>query len=321
MKIIKRLTALALCAALAVTPALASQAEKKLPAVKTYAGFGDVKETSWFYSNVKLCYETGLMEGYDDTSFNPEANLTVAQVAMVAARLHELLNGQDGVIEQPAEGPWWTNAVDYMNNLANLQSNSAAVTVLSTPETDVTRTGCLLILSLVVDESFLEPINNITSLPDTSAPVTLMFYNAGILDGVDQYGTFAGDRLLRRNEFAAMLSRMVDPALRRTVVLADYSVFAAAGLAPDELLFPNLNAETYLNKVNELIHLLEGVCAGNNMEFNWLNTYGDQTFLDYVKTTALSAYGADTTQATEAYWGFDVQVYYSRLIDLTGSHL
>jgi len=318
MKLAQRLTALALGAALTLTPALGAQAEKKLPIIKPYTGYSDVAETSWFYSNVKLCYETGLMQGNDDGTFAPNKNLTVAQVATVAARLHELLHGEDGVIEQPAGGPWWKTAVDYMAALAEERKDTTTLIVLSNPEVDVTRTGCLLILSLVVDESFLEPINSITSLPDTTAPTILLFYNAGILNGLDQYGTFGGDRLLRRSEFAAMLSRMVDPALRLTVTLADSSMFTAANTTPDALFFPNVTSEAYLKKVNDLIRLLEGVCAGNNMEFNWLNTYGDQTFLDYVKSTALTELGADPAQATEDYQNFDVQVYYSRLIDLTG---
>lgn len=322
MKIIKRLTALVLCAALAATPALgAGTAGKTLPAVKSYVGYSDVKETNWFYSNVKLCYETGLMEGSGDGTFAPNKILTVAEVATVAARLHELLHGEDGIIEQPADGPWWQNAVNYMNDLAAQQSNSTAARVLAGPQNNASRAECLLILSLVADESVWAPINNLTALPDTDDPTVLLFYNAGILNGVDKYGSFAGERLLSRSEFAAMLSRIADPSLRLTVTLADYSAFTAAGLTPDELLFPGLNAETYLSKVNDLIHLLESVCAGNDMEFNWLNTYGDQTFLDYVKSTALTELGANADQATDAYRNFDVQVYYSRLIDLTGNHL
>ncbi len=320
MKLMQRLTALALCAALTAAPALGAQ--PGLPAVNPYPGYSDVEETQWFYSYVKLCTETGLMQGSGNGAFAPNRNLTVAEVATVAARLHSLLHGGDGKIENPPDAPhWWSGATNYMTALATERGDAATVSLMENPQSPVSRTGCLLMLSLAADEDFLIPINQVSALPDTSDPTVLMFYQAGILNGTDPYGTFAGDRLLMRSECAAMLARIADPSLRLNVTLADFSMFTAAGTTPDALFFPNVTAEAYLKKVNDLIRLLEGVCAGNNMEFNWLNTYGDQTFLDYVKSTALTDLGADPAQATEAYQSFDVQVYYSRLIDLTGGHL
>ena len=41
-------------------------------------------------------------------------------------------------------------------------------------------------------------------------------------------------------------------------------------------------------------------------------------FLDYVKDTALSHFGVTRNQGTELYRNFDVQVYYSRYLDLKG---
>ena len=40
------------------------------------------------------------------------------------------------------------------------------------------------------------------------------------------------------------------------------------------------------------------------------------TFLDYVKNTALAHFGVTAKDGTELYKNFDVQVYYSRYLDL-----
>ena len=53
------------------------------------------------------------------------------------------------------------------------------------------------------------------------------------------------------------------------------------------------------------------------MEFNWYNTYGEETFLNYVKDEAISRLGVTAAQGTDAYRNLDLQVFYSRLLDLT----
>ena len=69
-------------------------------------------------------------------------------------------------------------------------------------------------LAEVVPADALPAINTISSLPDTDDEEVLAFYNAGILTGMDKFGTFQGDKTLTRKEMAAMLSRIARPSLR-----------------------------------------------------------------------------------------------------------
>ena len=85
------------------------------------------------------------------------------------------------------------------------------------------------------------------------------------------------------------------------------------------MLFTNgTTAGAYLPYVQELIDGLEADCAAAGMEFNWFNTVDGVTFLDYVKNTALTHFGVTAKQGTDLYKNFDVQVYYSKVIDLRG---
>lgn len=77
-----------------------------------------------------------------------------------------------------------------------------------------TRQDLFACLAEVVPESALPVINHISSLPDTDDEEILQFYRAGILTGMDQFGTFYGDKPLTRKEMAAMLSRIARPSLR-----------------------------------------------------------------------------------------------------------
>lgn len=318
MKLTKTLTALTLCAALSLSPALAAGVEEKFPAVNRYDGFADVKESDWFYSNVKVCGETGLMVG-TGAGFAPGRAMQVSECASIAARVLETISGDP--IPAPVPNPyipWYQHHVDYLLAAATAAGDQTSVTVLSDPTATATRADFFRFLALAVSDDMLEPINSVQALPDTDDPTVLAFYNAGILAGTDKYGTFSPDGTLSRGECAAMVSRLVRSELRSSFLLADYAPFRAAGVTPATPFFPGISAEAYLTTVNGLIARLEKLCDDNGMEFNWLNTYGDQTFRDYVSAEALSRLGADAAAGTGAYKAFDLQVYYSKLIDLNG---
>lgn len=321
MKLTKTLTALALAAALCV-PAAAAGTEDKFPAVNIYPGYADVQETDWFYQNAKLCYETGIITG-TDRGFEPNKTLTVSEVAAVAARMRETLTGHAIPAPEPNPGkPWYAHYVEYLKGEILEQNRYAYVLwLLDTPTADVSRYGALCILEAALEgsEDLLTPINDIAALPDCKEPGILQFYNAGILTGVDKYGTFQGEKTLTRAEVAAMLSRIVRPALRKTFTPADYSMFTAAYLTPGTVLFEGgVTAETFLPAVNAAIAKYEAALGEN---FNWHADVGGKTVLEAVKDETLTALGVTSDRATDAYKDFDYQVYYSRLIDLTGETL
>ena len=73
-------------------------------------------------------------------------------------------------------------------------------------------------------DAALTAINNVMSLPDVGAdnpnlPAILRLYNAGILTGVDQHGTFIADRTITREEIATIVTRVADLSLRKQYTL------------------------------------------------------------------------------------------------------
>ena len=325
----KRLTAFVLSAALLLTPVLAAGADEKFPAEKTYPGFADVKESDWFYDTVKLCYEIGLMQG-TNKGFEPGKVLTVAECAAIAARMREALTGQ--VIPQPIPDPglpWYQHYLEYMRDAAPTLAGT-----LAHPEEECSRRQFLSLLNAAVPEAagVLTAINAITLLPDEDSEVVLKFYNAGILTGVDKLGTFAGDRFLTRSEAAATVSRIAREELRQTFVPGDpllspayrmQLALEAAHLPSGAVVLVGVTSEDFLTAVNNSIARAEEAAMAEGVEFNWHNTLGgtDQTCLEWVKAQVLSDLGVTAQQGGELYQDFDYQVYYSRLIDLTGETL
>ena len=303
---LKRIAALALSAALLTGSAAAVAPEEAFPAVHTYPGFIDVAEGAWYAGAARVCCEVGLMQGTGQ-AFAPDQVLTVGEVAAIAARMNQAVTGDALPGAGPGQ-PW------YAPYVACLEGLGVAV---PDPEKAASRQEFVSLLAAVVPEDMLSPVNTVASLPDTGDTDVLAFYSAGILTGVDAWGTFAGDKTLTRAECAAMAARIARPELRETFTSADYDPFTAAGLKPADVLFDGgVTAGQFLPLVQALIDGLEADCAASGMEFNWFNTVDGVTFLDYVTDTALARLGVTDDDGTQLYQNFDVQVYYSRLLDL-----
>ena len=60
----------------------------------------------------------------------------------------------------------------------------------------------------------LDAVSGAIAAPDTDDAAVLALYRAGILNGVDAEGNFAPYKTLKRAEAAAMVARVLDPALR-----------------------------------------------------------------------------------------------------------
>ncbi|MGI6028621.1 MAG: hypothetical protein ACOX81_04365 [Candidatus Heteroscillospira sp.] len=192
----RRIISLILCAAMLTSSALAMEP------VREDKGFADA-ELHWSRDYVSVCWQMGLMEGVSDTWFDTEGSLTGYQCAALAARLHARITG--GTLPQSTE-PWYQGYVDYLAGLeCPMPENMDA---------PCTRAEFIAMMDAVVPSRLLNPINEVNRLPDSSDEAVLRFYRAGILTGMDDYGTFRGSRTLTRAECAAMVARIADESLR-----------------------------------------------------------------------------------------------------------
>lgn len=310
----KKLACLTISLALAASltlPALAVDVNKAFPVVEANPSYVDVIERDWFYSSVRTCAQVGLMKGTGNNGagsplFSPNQVLTVGEVAAIAARMNEAITG-DAIPTEPTK-PWYQVYVDYLEKLGVTVPDGAK---------QATRADFVAMLAAVLPEDMLEPINTITALPDTTDADVLAFYNAGILTGTDDWGTFAGSKSLTRAEAAAMAARVVRPEQRLKFTPADPRLLQAAGMAQDDVLFQSefltVTAGEFLPVVAERIAWLEGQAIG---DFNWNHMYGDQTYKSYVLDGAYKELNVSEHMATDLYKTFDVQVFYSKLIDL-----
>lgn len=306
------LLALALALSLALPAAAAETESPLLPAVRTYAGQFTDLENAWCREEAVTVYEAGLMEGKSAARFDIQGNLTYAQITVITARLSDLLTGGDGSLGTAADGePWYQPAAEYLTEaLADADSDAALYLLEDLSYLDnfadqsCDRYDFVWYLAAVLPEEALAPINHITSLPDTTDGDILRFYQAGILTGSDDKGTFDGFALLTRGQAAAMLARIVDPARRVTFSLtAPCYTREALGLEPDAVM---LTVDGYAVSADLYLYFL----ATNIQDMKDQQAYGFyDTYPQYLQEyMADSAYTGSFEEFLLERYGIDVTV-------------
>lgn len=181
--------------------------------------FTDVPADAWCADNVKIVYESNVMNGVSDDCFGVNGTMTVAQAMVIACRLHADQYDKEIDVQEGAS-PWYQPYADYAkkNNLwASDTANYAE---------PVRRGDFVTILSMALPDSCFVVMNNIEdkSIPDIAedagyAKHVYRFYRAGILTGNDAKGTFAPDSTITRGAAAAIISRILDTSLRKSITL------------------------------------------------------------------------------------------------------
>ena len=188
---------------------------------ETYTGqFADVSNTHWAASSIKLCYEYGLMNG-SDKGFLPSNNLTVAEALVMADRVHQIYTDGESTLKNGT--PWYQTYVTYAieNGIINAGD-------FSNYTTKATRGEMAYIFAHALPDSELSAVNAVTALPDVNVSTAyskeiFTLYNAGVLTGSDEFGTYKPTSTITRAEAAAIISRVAVPAQRKTVSLKEYA--------------------------------------------------------------------------------------------------
>lgn len=180
--------------------------------------FLDVPDNEWYYENVVMAYELGLMKGYSRTAFNPSENLTIAEAIALACRLHSIYYA-DG--EQFVQGsPWYQVYIDYALNNDIITSKYEDYTI------SASRGSFAYILAGSLPDEALQSINTISegAIPDVGindyySSAIYKLYRSGILTGNDSLGTFTPNDKIARSAVAAIITRMCNKSLRQSFSL------------------------------------------------------------------------------------------------------
>ncbi len=207
--------------------AYANDTVKKFDKISTYKdNFSDVKTSDWYYDGVKTVFETGLMTGVSNTIFDTESTLTVAQGITIASRINSIYFGRD-ILDVSDGKKWYDKYIHYALDNAIILEDS-----FDNYDRPLKSYEMVTILYNALPSEYFETINNILSIPDINSSLpyysqVLTFYNAGILNGNDKYGTFLPESSITRKRAAVIISRITNKALRLSfelTPLCDYTL-------------------------------------------------------------------------------------------------
>ncbi len=190
--------------------------------------FTDVVEgKNWFYSDVKIAYESYLIDGYTSTTYEPYKNMTYAQAVTLAARMHQKYTTGSVTLKNSPTKPWYQTYVDYAkeNHIISKDYDWNA---------DATRAGYIEIFACALPEEAFTAKNTVAddAIPDVrmthpQATEIYKLYRAGILEGSsERIGDIKVEHLCKpddkitRAEVAAILTRMMNPAERKEFTLS-----------------------------------------------------------------------------------------------------
>ena len=189
-----------------------------LPA-NAIAAFSDVSPSAWYANDVESVQQYGIINGTGNGRFSPNGNLTLAEAITMAARTYAHINCES--IPSTTDSTWYAPYLRYANEKgicsmgefgANYNGNCNRLTMAK-------------LFERVIPRGTDTTINNVSSLPDvqrndSNLPV-FHLYQLGVLTGSDKYGTFNPYQSITRAETAAILHRVLEPAARKTIVLAE----------------------------------------------------------------------------------------------------
>ena len=187
--------------------------------------FADVPADAWFYGWVERAHRMGLINGKSETAYMPDAEMTWAEAVKLAACMHQLYH--DGRVTLTNGNPWYMSYLDYclaqgIVSHAPTQEMPGYQEIYDRAGVPISRAAYVCLFSRALPPEALPAVNTIPDNAIPDVPVSdgilddgiYLFYRAGILNGMDGYGTFSPDSGIRRSDVAAILVRMMDPAHR-----------------------------------------------------------------------------------------------------------
>lgn len=227
----------ALCAALALVlvlasavPAAAASGLDNFSKYLSYGGqFSDVSSGAWYYPYVRDAYAYGLVSGRSSTQFAPDGEMTLAEVITLASRIHSVYTGTYAVFQ--VGDPWYSTYVAYAKYNGIISEGEYE----GYYDRSATRAQVADILCSAVPASALPAINDVSgTIPNLNGGGSITqfashteirrLYAAGVLTGMDSYGSFQGLDTVKRSEVATLICRIVDASQRKTFTLPALSV-------------------------------------------------------------------------------------------------
>lgn len=181
------------------------------------AVFTDVNDSDWYYGNVIVLVEEGIIGGYGNGKFGPEDTMTADQFikTMVVALGHQLENGKT----------YW--AQPYIDKA--LELNIIEANEFDNYKATITRADMAMICEKVLinlegnisydkTQDIKSTITDLVDISSTHALPIYHMYEQGIITGYPD-GEFKPNNTLKRSEACTVIRRVIDETVRNPFVV------------------------------------------------------------------------------------------------------
>ena len=183
---------------------------KKILAVLSPASFSDVADGAWYAPAVYYAANNGLVVGYEDGTFRPDNNMTIAAYMTVLYRYARAAAG-GGIPEKQTTGTNWVEAANWVNSFLldgkypDLNANMTRYQMA-----EITATVLRHVSALTGKTLNARSTHGFTDVPADSAHYEAVNYLESVygIDGNpagDGTYTFLGDNSIRRSEVAQVV--------------------------------------------------------------------------------------------------------------------
>lgn len=168
--------------------------------------FKDIEKDNWYYKDVILSLDIGLINGKTNTQFDPNGNLTLAEAITLAVKSKAFVENEK-FIENEAGKNWYFNALDKA-----IYDGIITPTSFKNYNKEIKRDEVAYIFANILDDKYYKDINNVKNIKDLNGgkydKYIYKLYNSGILVGRDT-GEFDPDKKITRAEAAIILNRLL----------------------------------------------------------------------------------------------------------------
>ncbi|MDD2217387.1 MAG: S-layer homology domain-containing protein [Eubacteriales bacterium] len=181
--------------------------------------FIDVLKTNWAHSSIETITDKGIIKGYPDGTFKPDAKLTYGEFIKMATIIHA---GEDvgNAASKDNSGNALNWAANYYNKALNLKYFRISQITSSQLNHDITRRDMALIISAILGDVKINNYDEIQSgITDVDFKTIYEYditkaYALGIITGYPD-GTFKPENTLTRAESAVVIERLIDESKRQ----------------------------------------------------------------------------------------------------------
>lgn len=172
--------------------------------------FSDVSPDAWYYPYVQTAYSYGILNGKSEDIFDPNAGLTCAEAAKIAAVIHNKnrYDGENMEFQMIGEN-WYDVYVQYCYANAIIEDY-----ITFDWNKNATRAQMAYLFSRCDTERYYINDVPLTDIPDVYEDTPFAYeildlYNKGIAVGSNEYYAYYPYSEVKRSEAAALVSRIL----------------------------------------------------------------------------------------------------------------